>query len=116
MIVPTNPIMGIPGNLEKLVSCKKIEPAVFFSPEPVLHVLAMLSRVKSEESGRQSIFEKYISNNLNGFETNTNINAFGIFLNFPKGPHNILYYFAGLNLSWINTDNIEENIAGAYGV
>ena len=57
MTVPTNPIIGVPENLEKLVSCKKIEPAVSLSPEPVLPVLAMFSGVKSERPGRQSIFE-----------------------------------------------------------
>jgi hypothetical protein len=30
-------------HLEKLVLCKKKEPAVSLSPEPVSHVLAMLS-------------------------------------------------------------------------
>jgi hypothetical protein len=28
----------------------------------------------------------------------------------------MLYYFVGLNLSWINADNIEENISGAYDI
>ncbi|MDR0819922.1 MAG: hypothetical protein LBN19_00045 [Endomicrobium sp.] len=116
LTVPTNPIIGVPENLEKLVLYKKIEPAVSLSPEPVLPVLAMLSGVKSEKSGRQSIFEEYISSNLNDFETNTNRNTFGIFLNFAEVSHNILYYFAGLSLSWINADNIEENIAGAYDI
>jgi|LQAB01.1.fsa_nt_gi hypothetical protein len=63
---------------------------VSLSPEPVLPVLAMLSGVKSEKSGRQSIFEEYISNNLSDFEINTNRNAFGIFLNFAEVSHNIL--------------------------
>jgi hypothetical protein len=113
--VPVNPIIGIPENLEKLVSCKKIEPAVSLNPETVLPVLTMLSRIRSEKSGMQNIFEKYISNNLNDFETNTNRNAFGIFLNFAEVSRNMLYYFAGLSLlPWINADNIEENIAGVY--
>ncbi|BAG14143.1 hypothetical protein [Candidatus Endomicrobiellum trichonymphae] len=118
MTVPTNPIIGVPENLEKLVSCKKIESAVSLSPEPVLPVLAMFSGVKSERSGRQSIFEEYISSNLNNFEinTNTNRNAFGIFLNFAEVSHKVLYYFAGLSLPWINADNIEENIVGAYDI
>jgi hypothetical protein len=40
------------------------------SPEPVLSVSAILSGVKPEKSGRQSIFEECISSNLNDFETN----------------------------------------------
>ena len=113
MTVPVNPIIGIPEDLKKLVSCRKIEPAVSFSPEPVLSVIAAFPGVKLN---KQSIFEGYISSNLNDFETNTNINAFGIFLNFSELSRDILYYFAGLSLPWINADNIEENIAGAFDV
>lgn len=68
------------------------------SPESVLSVLAMLPGARSEESSRQSIFEEYIPNNLNDFETNTNRNVFGIFLNFAEVSHSMLYYFAGLSL------------------
>jgi hypothetical protein len=113
MTVPVNPIIGVPENLEKLVPCRKIEAAVSFSPEPVLSVIAALSGVKSN---KQSIFEEYISSNLNDFETNANVNAFGIFLNFSELSHDVLYYFAGLSLPWINADNIEENIIGAFDV
>jgi hypothetical protein len=90
-----------------LFHAKKIEPAISLSPEPVSPVLVMLSGVKSGKSNRRNIFEEYISNNLNDFETNINRNAFGIFLNFAEVSHNMLYCFAGLNLSWINADNIE---------
>ncbi|OEG71923.1 hypothetical protein ATZ36_11840 [Candidatus Endomicrobiellum trichonymphae] len=51
MTVPANPIVGVPENLEKLVLCEKIEPAVSLSPESILPVFAMLSVVKPEESG-----------------------------------------------------------------
>jgi hypothetical protein len=48
--------------------------------------------------------------------TVTNRNAFDIFLNFAEASHNILCCFAGLSLSCINADNIEENISGAYDI
>ncbi len=114
--VPANLVVDVPENLEKLVLCEKIEPGVPLSPEFVLPVFAMLSVVKPEKSDRQSIFEEYISSNLNDFETNTNRNALGIFLNFAELSHNILYYFEDLSLPWINVDNIEENIAGTYSI
>ncbi|MDR3256213.1 MAG: hypothetical protein LBT18_00920 [Endomicrobium sp.] len=109
--VPINSITGVPKNLEELVSYGKIEPAVSFNPETVLPVLAMLSGIKSKKRG---VFEEYISTNLADFANNTNREEFGIFLNHAEISHNILYYFTGLNLSWINADNAEGNIPGAY--
>jgi hypothetical protein len=61
MTAPANLIAVVPENLEKLISCKKIEPAVSLTPEPVLPVFAMLSGVKS---AKQNIFEENISSNL----------------------------------------------------
>jgi hypothetical protein len=48
------------------------------------------------------------------FEKNNNKNGFGIFLNCAAMSHDILYYFAGLKLSWINVDNLEEDMCGSY--
>ncbi|MCA6071223.1 MAG: hypothetical protein LE168_02365 [Endomicrobium sp.] len=116
MNVPVNAALDIPENLEELISYGKIEPALSFNPEPVLPIFAMLSNVELSKSQKRGIFEEYVVNNLTSFESNTNKGNPCIFLNCAEMSHDILYYFAGLKLSWINVDNLEENTHGAYAV
>ena len=116
MNVPVNATIGIPKNLEKLISYGKIEIALSFNPEPVLPVFAMLSNAELPKSQKHGVFEEYVANNLTSFKNNTNKDSSCVFLNYAVMSHNVLYYFAGLKLSWINVDNLEENMYGAYTI
>jgi hypothetical protein len=116
MTVPINSAIDIPNNLEELVSYGKIEPAVSLSPEPVLSVLAILSSKGVKKSGNLDIFEEYILNNLLNFKAGTSKTRAGIFLNCASLSQEVLHYFTKLNLVWVNADNIEGIITGAYNV
>jgi hypothetical protein len=117
MTAPVNFASGLSKNLKTLVSCGKIEPALSFNPEPVLPVIAMLSNTTGlKNSDKQGIFEEYISTNLTNYKNRTNQQASGIFLNLAKLSHDILYYLSDLGLTWINSDNLQENLYGAYNI
>ncbi|MDR3196066.1 MAG: hypothetical protein LBT58_04760 [Endomicrobium sp.] len=114
MVVPQDSKTIIPESLEELISVGKIELAVSLNPEPVLPILAGISNANIKKPNKNNIFEGYIASNLSDFKDNTNKKNFGMFLNSGKMSRELLYYFSGLNLSWVNVDNIEENIFGAY--
>jgi hypothetical protein len=116
MNVPINAAVSIPENLEELISCGKIEPALSFNPEPILPIFAMLSNAGLSKSQTHGIFEEYVVDNLTRFKSNTNKDNSCVFLNCAEMSYDILYYFAGLKLSWTNADNLEENAHGAYTV
>jgi hypothetical protein len=120
MSVPVNSASGFPENLKTLVLRGKIEPALSFNPEPVLPVIAMLSNTYLKNSNKQGVFEEYISTNLTDCKNNINKQTFGMFLNFAKLSHDILYYLSDLGLAWVNSDNLsdnlQENLYGAYNV
>ncbi|MDR2437520.1 MAG: hypothetical protein LBD17_05610 [Endomicrobium sp.] len=115
MVVPQDCKSTIPENLEGLISVGKIEPALYLFPEPVLPIFAEISNTNFKKN-KNAIFENYISDNLSSFIKNRNKEHFGMFLSCAKMSHDLLYYFSDLGLSWINVDNIEENIYGAYYV
>jgi hypothetical protein len=115
MVVPQDSKTTAPENLENLTSIGKIELALALSPEPVLPIFAEISSTNFKKN-KNGIFENYISGNLSSFIKNRNKEHFGMFLSSAKVSHDILYYFSDLGLTWINVDNIEENVYGAYYV
>lgn len=114
LTVPASGDTPVPENLEELVSYGKVEPSLRFEPEPVLPILASVYSASGKKADRQRGFGDYVNSNLNSFQTKNNREKFGIFLKSGEVSHNILYYFANLELSWINFDNSEEKIYGAY--
>jgi hypothetical protein len=115
IVVPQDCKSTVYENLESLISVGKIEPALYLFPEPVLPIFAEISNINFKKN-KNGIFENYISDILSSFINNRNKEHFGMFLSSAKMSHDLLYYFSGLGLSWINVDNIEENIYGAYYV
>jgi hypothetical protein len=99
--------------IEELVSLGKIEPSLALEPEPVLSLLAS---IYSAGAKGQRGFSDYIDDNFESFEAYSGRRSFGMFLSSSRVSHNILYYFAQKNLSWINVDNASEKIYGAYSV
>lgn len=116
MTVPMTAGSRLSAELEELVSYGKIELSLFFDPEPVFPVLASVYSSGGKKSVRQSGFGDYVKGNTDGFEESFNKEQFGIFLRSGEVSHNILYYFAGLDLPWINMDNTEEKLKGVYGI
>jgi hypothetical protein len=112
MVVPQTSIDPISENLEELISVGKIELAALLNPEPVLPILAEISNVNLKKTGKKNIFEGYVTSNLSAFRNSIGKENFGMFLNSGEMSHELLYYFADLNLSWVNIDNIEGNIYG----
>jgi len=115
MSVPINSDTQVPDNLEELVSYGRIEPALSFEPEPVFPVLASVYS-SGKKSDKQYGFTDFVSDNISSFENNINKDNFGIFLKSGAVSNNILYYFAGLKLSWVNIDNAEDNFNGVYDI
>ena len=116
MSVPLNASSQLSPDMEELVSCGKVELSLFFEPEPVFPILASVYSAGSKKNVKQSGFGDYVTGNISGFGEVFNKEQFGIFLMSGEVSHNILYYFAGLNLPWINMDNTEEKLKGAYTV
>jgi hypothetical protein len=116
MVVPQDSNTTIPENFEGLISVGKVELAICLFPEPILPVFAEVSNANFKKNNKNGIFENYISDNLSSFIKNINKKSFGMFLSSAKMSHDLLYYFAESGLSWVNVDNIEENICGAYYV
>ncbi|MDR2811585.1 MAG: hypothetical protein LBB06_00525 [Endomicrobium sp.] len=117
MVVSHDSRATIPESLEELISVGKIELALSLVPEPILPILAEVSNANfTKKYNKNGIFENYISNNLSLFVNNSNKENFGMFLSSAKMSHEILYYFSDLGLSWVNVDNIEGNVRGAYYV
>jgi hypothetical protein len=117
MTVPHYSKAAIPESLEELVSVGKIELALSLAPEPILPILAEISNANLEKKyNKNGIFGNYILTNLLLFVNNSNKENFGIFLRSAKMSHELLYYFSDLGLSWVNVDNIEGNVYGAYYV
>jgi hypothetical protein len=117
MVVPQDSRAAIPESLEELVSVGKIELALSLDPEPILPILAEVSKSNFKKKyNKNGIFENYISDNLSLFVNNSNKENFGMFLNLAKMSHELLYYFSDLGLSWVNADNMEENVCGSYYV
>ncbi|MCL2390911.1 MAG: hypothetical protein FWD54_05445 [Endomicrobia bacterium] len=114
--VPVNPSEKLPENLEELAFWGKVEPALSFDPEPVLPVLATVYSNGISKSGKNSAFGDYIVNNISSFEENINREQFGIFLNSGVVSHNLLYYFSGLSLPWINVSNAQPKFNGVYNI
>jgi hypothetical protein len=115
LAVPFETKAPIPETLEELVSCGKIEPAASFNPEPVFPILASVysSVPKKQQSQNGGDFSRYVSANFESFETGANRARFGVFLKSGDVSHNILYYFSGAKLPWINADNIDSPRKGA---
>ncbi|MDR1942082.1 MAG: hypothetical protein LBQ47_07125 [Endomicrobium sp.] len=109
--VPFETKGALPENLEELVSYGKIEPAASFNPEPALPILAS---VYSSASHNRGDFGQYISANFEAFETGANRERFGVLLKSGDISHNILYYFAGIKLPWINAANMGLRGGGVY--
>jgi hypothetical protein len=117
MVVLQDSRAAIPESLEELISVGKIELALSLDPEPILPILAEVSNANFEKKyNKNGIFENYISDNLSLFVNNSNKENFGMFLSSAKMSHELLYYFSDLGLSWVNVDNIEGNVCGAYYV
>jgi hypothetical protein len=117
MVVSQNSRAAIPKNLEKLISVGKVELALSLDPEPILPIFAEVSNaIFKRKYNKNAIFENYISDNLSLFVNNGNKENFGMFLSSAKMSRELLYYFSDLGLSWINVDNIEGNVFGAYYV
>jgi hypothetical protein len=117
MVVPQDSRAAIPESLEELVSVGKIELALSLDPEPILPILAEVSNANFKKKyNKNGIFENYISDNISLFVNNSNKENFGMFLSSAKMSHELLYYFSDLGLSWVNVDNIEGNVCGAYYV
>ncbi len=116
MTVPVKSGEKLPDNIEELVSYGKIELSMGFLPEPVLPILASVFSTSNKKSDKQSGFSDYVTRNLDMFSKDLNKGEFGIFLDSAEVSHNILYYFAGINLPWINIDNAEEDFNGVYKI
>ncbi|MDR2251779.1 MAG: hypothetical protein LBD98_02995 [Endomicrobium sp.] len=117
MVVPLDSRTAIHESLEELISVGKIELALSLDPEPILLILAEVSNANLKKKyNKNGIFENYISDNLSLFVNNSNKENFGMFLSSAKMSHELLYYFSDLGLSWVNVDNIEGNVCGAYYV
>ncbi|MDR1196335.1 MAG: hypothetical protein LBL00_07665 [Endomicrobium sp.] len=105
----------IPASLEELVSRGRVEPSLVFEPEPVFPILSTVYGSSEKKTDRQG-FNDFVSGGINAFAAGVNKEKFGVFLHSGEVSHNILYYFAGLNLSWINIENMEESFKGAYEI
>ncbi|MDR1433789.1 hypothetical protein [Candidatus Endomicrobiellum devescovinae] len=117
MVVPQDSRASITESLEELISVGKIELALSLDPEPILPLLAEVSNANFKKKyNKNGIFENYISDNLSLFVNNSNKENFGMFLSSAKMSHELLYYFSDLGLYWVNVDNIEGNVCGAYYV
>ncbi len=116
MTVPMNAGSQLTPEMEELVSCGKIELSLFFEPEPVFPILASVYSSSGNKSVRKNAFGEYVVGNIDGFKKSLNKESFGLFLRSGEVSHNILYYFADLNLPWINMDNTEEKLKGIYSV
>ncbi|MDR1695848.1 MAG: hypothetical protein LBR69_04375 [Endomicrobium sp.] len=114
--VPVNPSEKLPEHLEELVFWGKAEPSLAFDPEPVFPVLATVYSGGTSKSGKNAAFGDYVSANLGSFEENINKERFGIFLKSGLVSHNVLYYFSGLRLAWINVGNAEEKFNGIRNI
>ncbi|MDR2395100.1 MAG: hypothetical protein LBD57_00530 [Endomicrobium sp.] len=117
MSIPIQAKDGIPDNLQEIVASGKLEVALSLNPEPILPIFAELVNASaySPKVNPSMLFEKYISNNFASFKKNIN-NKFGLFLNFAELSNNLFYYFVNLGFSWVNVDNLNENIFGAYKI
>jgi hypothetical protein len=102
--------------LEELISYGKIEPSLSFNPEPVLPILATLSNLNFKKFKKNGIFEQYVLSNLSNYEKNINRTDSGIFLNFAALSHDVICYFVNLGIPWVNVDNFEEDVYGAYNI
>jgi len=109
MVVPFGTNEKINPVTDELLSAGKFEPAISFTPEPLFPVLAEVYSA----SGKNSGFSDYISGNFSDFSSNFNRNKFGIFLKSGVLSNNVLYYFAGIQLPWIN---IKTDTGGFYQV
>ena len=109
MVVPFDTGEKISAIADELLSKGKFEPALSFNPEPLFPVLAEVYGT----SGKSSGFSDYVNTNFTDFSTNLNRDRFGIFLKSGILSNDVLYYFAGLKLPWIN---IQNNITGFYQV
>jgi hypothetical protein len=115
MTIPIPAGSTVPAALEELVSRGKLEPSLTFEPEPVFPILATVYSASEKKSDRQG-FNDFVTGGMSDFEAGVNKEKFGVFLNSGDVSHNILYYFAGLKLSWVNIDNMEEHFRGAYEI
>ena len=106
---------SIPAAIEELVSLGRLEPSLVFEPEPVFPILATVYSSSEKKSDRQG-FNDFVTGGISAFETSANREKFGVFLNSGNVSHNILYYFAGLNLSWVNIGNMEGSFKGVYKI
>lgn len=115
MAVPLPSGSTVPAVLEELVSKGRIEPSLVFEPEPVFPILATVYSSSDKKSDRQG-FNDFVSGGINEFSDGVNKERFGVFLHSGAVSNNILYYFAGLKLPWVNIDNMEESFKGAYQI
>ncbi|MCL2145281.1 MAG: hypothetical protein FWH43_07330 [Endomicrobia bacterium] len=115
MTIPVTAGSTVPAGIEELVSRGRLEPSLVFEPEPVFPILATIYSASEKKSDRQG-FNEFVTGGMNEFETAVNREKFGVFLNSGNVSHNILYYFAGLKLSWVNIDNMGEPFKGAYKI
>ncbi|MCL1971616.1 MAG: hypothetical protein FWG57_01330 [Endomicrobia bacterium] len=115
MAIPVVAGSSIPASIEELVSRGRLEPSLVFEPEPVFPILATVYSSSEKKSDRQG-FSDFVTGGIRAFETSANREKFGVFLNSGNVSHNILYYFAGLNLSWVNIDNMEDSFKGVYKI
>lgn len=115
MTVPIIAGSTVPAGLEELVSAGRIEPSLVFEPEPVFPILATVYSSSERKSDRHG-FNDFVCGAMNDFETGANKERFGVFLHSGNVSHNILYYFAGLKLPWINIDNMETSFKGVYTI
>jgi hypothetical protein len=115
MTVPIYAKNEIPDSLQEVVALGKLEIALSLNPEPILPIFAELTNISnsSKKIGSSMMFEKYISNSFTAFEENVS-NSFGLFLKFAELSNDVLYYFANLGFVWVNIENLEGDIFGAY--
>lgn len=115
MAMPVTSGGAVAAGLEELVSKGRIEPSLVFEPEPVFPILASVYSSGIKKSDRQG-FNDFVLGSMSSFSESVNRENFGVFLNSGAVSHNILYYFAGLKIQWINADNMESSFKGAHRI
>jgi len=114
MTVPLVSGDQIPDNLDELVASGKIEPALVFNPEPLFPVMARVYKMSGSRNLRGGGFEDFITDNISGFQSVASRDNFGVFLKSGQVSSEILSYFAGAGISWVNAKNASETLPGVF--
>ncbi|AKL98608.1 hypothetical protein [Endomicrobium proavitum] len=114
IVVPIAAGEKIPDNLDELASSGKAELSLVFNPEPIFPVLAQVYKMSGAKNLKASGFGDYVSGNLKEFANSANRESFGAFLKSGEVSKEILSYFAGAKLSWVNVQNAPDSLTGAF--